>query len=70
MICRECGSEMYLDNKHISFKGNMDKYWNCNKCQTSCIEQIRFNQSFKEIWHSENGDKVKDYEIKKKIVRK
>ncbi len=70
MVCRECGSEMYLDDKDYNFKGNYDNYWCCNKCDTGCVEQVRFGQSFKEIWHSENGNEVKDYEIKKKIVRK
>ena len=70
MKCKECGAEMYLDDEDFNFKGNKDKYWCCDKCETSCIEQIRFGQSFKEIWHSENGNKVKDYEIKKKIVTK
>lgn len=68
MICRECGAEMYLDDKDFNFKGNYDNYWCCDKCQTSCVEQVRFGQSFKEIWHSENNDEVKDYEIKKKII--
>ena len=69
MICRECGSVMYLDDKDFNFKGNYDNYWCCNKCNSSCIEQIRFNQSFKETWHLETDNGVKDYEIKKKIVR-
>lgn len=69
MICRECGSDMYLDDKDYNFKGNYDNYWGCNKCNSSCIEKVRFNQSFKEIWHLETDDGVKDYEIKKKIVR-
>ena len=64
MICKECGAEMYLDDRDTNVKGNCDNYWCCNECQTSCIEQVRFAQSFKEIWHSENGDEVKDYEIK------
>ena len=51
---------MYLDDRDYNFKGN---YWNCEKCQTSCIEQVRFAKSFKEIWHSEN-DGVKDYTIR------
>lgn len=62
MVCRECGSKMYLDDKGVNFKGNYDNYWNCESCQTSCIEQVRFGQSFKEIWHSENFG-VRDYVI-------
>lgn len=68
MKCRECGAEMYLDDKDFNFKGNYDNYWNCPDCQTSCIEQVRFGQSFKEIWHSENNG-VKDYVIKHQIKR-
>ena len=72
MICKECGSEMYLDDKDYNFKGNYDNYWCCknDNCLTSCIEQVRFNQSFKEFWHSENNDEVKDYEVKHEITIK
>ena len=69
MICKECGSKMYVDDRDFNFKGNYDIYWGCENCQTSCIEEVRFSQSFKEIWHSENNDKVKDYEIKHQIKR-
>lgn len=62
MICKECGAEMYLDDKDYMFKGCYDNYWNCTKCQTSCIEKIRYNEPFKEFWHSENSG-VKDYTI-------
>lgn len=67
--CKECGSRMYLDDKDFKFKGCYDNYWNCENCQTSCIEELRFGQSFRELWHSENGDNVKDYEIKHKIIK-
>ena len=63
MLCRECGSKMFLDDKDFNFKGNYDNYWCCENCQTSCIEQVRFAKLFKEIWHSENNG-VKDYVIK------
>lgn len=67
MKCLECGSEMYLDDRDTNFKGNYDNYWLCENCQTSCIEQVRYSQTFKEIWHSENDDVVKDYEIKHRL---
>lgn len=70
MKCRECGAKMHLDCRDTNFKGNYDNYWVCEKCQTSCIEQVRFGQPFKEIWHSENDDIVKDYEIKYPLKRK
>lgn len=69
MICKECGTKMYEDDRDFNFKGCYDIYWCCPNCQTSCIEEVRFNQSFKEIWHSENADTVKDYEIKHEIKR-
>ena len=71
MKCKECGAEMFLDDKDYNFKGNYDNYWCCedDNCLTSCIEEVRFGQSFKEIWHSENNDEVKDYVIKHNIKR-
>lgn len=71
MICKECGSDMYLDDQDYNFKGNYNNYWNCEKddCLTSCIEQVRFGQSFKEEWHSENNNEVKDYVVKHNIKR-
>lgn len=69
MKCAKCGEEMYLDDKDYNFKGNYDDYWRCPKCDTSCIEEVRFGQSFRELWHSENNSKVDDWVIKKKIVR-
>lgn len=68
MKCAECGAEMYIDDKDYNFQGNYDIYWNCPKCQTSCIEEVRFGQSFREFWHSENHG-IKDWGVKKKIVR-
>lgn len=53
MICKECGAEMLLDDKDFNFEGNYDNYWICEKCEISCIEEIRFNQPFKEIWDSD-----------------
>ena len=64
--CRYCGTKMYQDDVDYNFKGNYDIYWNCPNCQTSCIEQIRFGETFKELWHSEENG-VKDEEIKHKI---
>ena len=50
MICRECGKKMILDDKDVKFRGNLDKYWICEHCHTTCIEEIRFSQSYKEHW--------------------
>lgn len=49
MKYREYGEEMYLDDKEFDFKGKYDNYWNCTKCLTSCIEQVRFGKPFKEL---------------------
>lgn len=62
MKCRECGSVMKVDDKDYRFKGNYDVYWICTDCKTSCIEEVRYYQNFKEHWHSEN-DGAKDYII-------
>ena len=69
MTCKECGTKMYEDDRDFNFKGCYDIYWSCPNCQTSCIEEVRVNQPFKEIQHSENADAVKDYEIKHRIKR-
>lgn len=61
MFCRFCGAKMYLDDKDYSFKGKYDEYLNCPNCQSGCINQVRFGRPFKEIWHSENDNKVIDY---------
>ena len=50
MKCKQCQKEMILDDRDYRFKGNMDKYWICENCYSSCIEEIRFNQSFREHW--------------------
>ncbi len=68
--CNECGEKMYLDDIDYRFKGCYDNYFICENCLTSCIEEIRFNQSFKEHWHTENNDISKDYVIKHKIDTK
>lgn len=70
MFCKECNKEMRIDDTDKNFPGNENIYYVCDNCETSCIEQIRFNQSFKEIWHSENNGKIKDWEIKHKIQTK
>lgn len=69
MKCIECGEEMRIDCKDKNFKGNYDLYWVCDNCQTGCIEEIRFSQRYREIWHSEKNGKVKDYEKKYRINR-
>ena len=62
--CKMCGAKMYLDDQDYGFKGKYDNYWNCPNCSTSCIEEIRFSQKFKEHWHSENNGHVVEESIK------
>lgn len=69
MQCIECGSEMYLDDVDVNFKGNKDLYWCCQNCRTSCIEEMRCFQRFRVLWHSENDDIVKDRVVKYRIDR-
>ena len=59
MKCRECGSEMYVDDTDRINKLSKDVYYNCPKCMTSCISIIRLGVLLEEHWHSEN-DEVKD----------
>lgn len=49
MTCKECGTKMYEYDRDFNFKGCYDIYWSCPNCQTSCIEEVRVNQPFKEI---------------------
>ena len=70
MICKECGKEMLIDDKETFFKGCVDKYWYCENCNTTCLEKIRYNQSFKEQWtvfDKENDVILKEYSIKHRI---
>ena len=69
MFCKECNAKMRLDDTDRNFPGNEDEYWVCDNCVTSCIREVRFHQPFKDIWHSENNNQVKDYEIKHNIDR-
>lgn len=63
MFCRECGATMYIDDKGYRFKGNYDNYWECPNCKTSCVEEVRYSKTQKELWHSEN-EGVKDEIVK------
>lgn len=53
MVCKYCNKEMLLDDVDYNFKGNKDNYWICHDCNSSCIEEIRFNKSINEHWHKE-----------------
>ena len=70
MKCVVCGQDMVLDDVDYNFEGNKDKYWICEDCQCSCIEEIRFFQSFQEHWHIESKDGVKDFTKRKPIIVK
>lgn len=65
MKCRKCGNEMLLDDVDFNFKGNKDNYWICENCGSSCMEQIRFHQTWKKIWHIDNETEV----ITNKLIR-
>lgn len=68
MVCAECGAEMYLDDRDYRFNGCYDNYFACTECYTSCKEEVRFGQSFREHWHSENND-ARDWVVTKEIKR-
>lgn len=50
MICENCKSEMIKDDIDYNFKGNFNTYWICEKCNTTCIEHVRFGKPFYEEW--------------------
>ena len=54
MVCRECGAKMRLDDVDGFFNRTCDKYWVCDLCVTSCIEEIRNGVSVNQIWYTEN----------------
>jgi len=45
MICKYCGTKMELDDTDFNFKGNMDNYWICSKCNCGAFEKIRYGKS-------------------------
>lgn len=61
--CRECGTEMYLDDTDRIMRGHKDEYWGCTNCRTSCIKVIRCGIPIYERWHTENEDGEKDYYV-------
>lgn len=67
MKCRYCGTEMQKDDVDFNFKGNYDIYWICPKCESSCIEEVRFSQSFREFWRNEKNGTPVDETIRKRI---
>ena len=68
--CPVCRNKMKVVEEDYSFKGNSDIHWQCSnrECLTCCTEEVRFNQSFKELWYHNGFDtQEKEWVIKKKI---
>lgn len=63
MKCKECGSNMYLDDKDKRTRKITDYYYCCDTCQTSVIKTFIDGKPIKELWHTENGGIVKDETI-------
>lgn len=55
MKCKECGANMRLDDIDFNFKGNKDKYFVCDNCDESCVEEIRCGKSVKTTWYDKDG---------------
>lgn len=70
MLCLRCKSEMILDDKDFNFDGNYDNYWLCEDCEISCVEEVRYHQSFCEIWDSEIHEEFRNHIVKKPIIVK
>lgn len=45
MKCKYCNSEMRLDDVDFNFKGNKDNYWECDTCNATALEKIRYGKS-------------------------
>lgn len=69
IICEECGHVMHVDDVDYRFNGCYDVYYVCTNCDTSCMQEVRFGQKFKENWHTENNETIMDWEHKYRINR-
>ena len=56
--CRECNSDMYIEDVDRIKNGSRDEYWECPCCRTSCLREIRLGVVISENWHSENNGVV------------
>lgn len=54
MKCKNCNNEMIVDDVDRLSKGSYDKYWICNFCDTSCVEEVRSDMTTKISWQEEN----------------
>ena len=70
MICKICGEKMILDDRDRISNGMYDNYYICPRCETFCIEEVRFFNSSREIWHSEEGEDVREWEVKHSLQEK
>lgn len=59
-ICKECNSEMRLDDRDSICPGCADLYWECDICGTSCFQSIRNGIYIDESWCSENCSRKSD----------
>ncbi len=53
MECKFCGNQMDKEDVDFNFKGNMDVYWICKKCNASAISKIRYGHFWKCEWERE-----------------
>lgn len=44
MKCEFCNADMRLDDVDFNYTGNMDKYWECDKCHASALIKIRYGE--------------------------
>lgn len=70
MLCLRCKTDMVLDDVDFNFDGNFDNYWLCEDCEINCVEEVRYYQSFCEIWDSEIYEEFRDHVVKHPIIVK
>lgn len=55
MNCRFCGKKMWLDDYDCVRKGNCTKFYLCDDCNSTCIENVVCNITVQERWYREDN---------------
>lgn len=50
VVCRNCGTEMLLDDIDFNFRGNQNEYWICKNCNSSFFIKIRYGKEVSRVF--------------------
>ena len=64
--CCFCNQEMALDDRDEHFKGCIDKWYVCEKCNITAIAKIRFGELNSFAYYDENGEWLSPIKIKRR----